>query len=56
MSSIFTELNWHNLVCIYIMYVLTIIHVFQIPYIETSAKDPPLNVDLAFHQVVRVIR
>lgn len=28
----------------------------QIPYIETSAKDPPLNVDAAFHEVVRVIR
>ncbi|KAL5006344.1 hypothetical protein ScPMuIL_015150 [Solemya velum] len=28
----------------------------RIPYIETSAKDPPLNVDLAFHEVVRVIR
>ena len=28
----------------------------QIPYIETSAKDPPLNVDRAFHEVVRVIR
>ncbi|KAL8604899.1 hypothetical protein ACOMHN_028527 [Nucella lapillus] len=28
----------------------------RIPYIETSAKDPPLNVDLAFHQVVRIIR
>ena len=22
-----------------------------IPYIETSAKDPPLNVDAAFHEV-----
>ena len=53
MSLIFTKLNWHNLVCIYYV---CIIHVFQIPYIETSAKDPPLNVDLAFHQVVRVIR
>ncbi|KAG8511456.1 Ras-related protein M-Ras [Galemys pyrenaicus] len=28
----------------------------QIPYIETSAKDPPLNVDKAFHDLVRVIR
>jgi len=28
----------------------------QVPYIETSAKDPPLNVDLAFHELVRVIR
>jgi len=27
-----------------------------VPYIETSAKDPPVNVDLAFHDVVRVIR
>ncbi|XP_030808163.1 ras-related protein M-Ras isoform X2 [Camarhynchus parvulus] len=28
----------------------------NIPYIETSAKDPPLNVDKAFHDLVRVIR
>lgn len=28
----------------------------RIPYIETSAKDPPVNVELAFHDVVRVIR
>ncbi|XP_022240778.1 ras-related protein M-Ras-like isoform X1 [Limulus polyphemus] len=28
----------------------------KIPYIETSAKDPPLNVDTAFHDVVRIIR
>lgn len=28
----------------------------KIPYIETSAKDPPLNIDVAFHEVVRVIR
>lgn len=28
----------------------------DIPYIETSAKDPPLNVDAAFHEVVRIIR
>ncbi|XP_071811467.1 ras-related protein M-Ras-like [Apostichopus japonicus] len=27
-----------------------------IPYIETSAKDPPQNIDAAFHEVVRVIR
>ncbi|XP_013391764.1 ras-related protein M-Ras-like isoform X1 [Lingula anatina] len=27
-----------------------------VQYIETSAKDPPLNVDAAFHEVVRVIR
>uniref|UniRef100_A0A670YXX3 Muscle RAS oncogene homolog n=1 Tax=Pseudonaja textilis TaxID=8673 RepID=A0A670YXX3_PSETE len=26
-----------------------------IPYIETSAKDPPLNVDKAFHDLVRII-
>ncbi|XP_053326935.1 ras-related protein M-Ras [Spea bombifrons] len=28
----------------------------NIPYIETSAKDPPQNVDKAFHDLVRVIR
>ncbi|ESO88009.1 hypothetical protein LOTGIDRAFT_126707 [Lottia gigantea] len=28
----------------------------RIQYIETSAKDPPLNVDKAFHDVVRIIR
>nr|XP_015913471.1 ras-related protein M-Ras-like isoform X1 [Parasteatoda tepidariorum]XP_015913472.1 ras-related protein M-Ras-like isoform X1 [Parasteatoda tepidariorum]XP_042902695.1 ras-related protein M-Ras-like isoform X1 [Parasteatoda tepidariorum] len=28
----------------------------KIPYIETSAKDPPLNVDTAFHEIVRIIR
>ncbi|KAJ3592587.1 hypothetical protein NHX12_007714 [Muraenolepis orangiensis] len=28
----------------------------NISYIETSAKDPPLNVDKAFHELVRVIR
>jgi len=28
----------------------------QIPYIETSAKVPPVNVDVAFHELVRVIR
>ncbi|XP_018620454.1 ras-related protein M-Ras isoform X3 [Scleropages formosus] len=27
----------------------------SITYIETSAKDPPLNVDKAFHELVRVI-
>ncbi|XP_071803632.1 ras-related protein M-Ras-like isoform X2 [Asterias amurensis] len=27
-----------------------------ISYIETSAKDPPQNIDRAFHEVVRVIR
>ncbi|KAF7994346.1 hypothetical protein HCN44_003818 [Aphidius gifuensis] len=31
-------------------------HKLGIPYIETSAKDPPLNVDAAFHEVVRIIR
>ena len=28
----------------------------QLPYIETSAINPALNVDEAFHEVVRVIR
>lgn len=28
----------------------------RISYIETSAKDPPINVDAAFHEVVRIIR
>ncbi|CAF1659705.1 unnamed protein product, partial [Adineta ricciae] len=28
----------------------------QIPYIETSAKVPPVNVDAAFHELVRAIR
>ncbi len=28
----------------------------KIPYIETSAKNPPVNVDKAFHEVVRIIR
>lgn len=28
----------------------------KISYLETSAKDPPLNVDAAFHEVVRIIR
>lgn len=27
-----------------------------IGYMETSAKDPPFNVDAAFHQIVRVLR
>ncbi|XP_076068721.1 ras-related protein M-Ras-like isoform X1 [Oratosquilla oratoria] len=31
-------------------------HKLNITYIETSAKDPPLNVDAAFHEVVRTIR
>lgn len=26
-------------------------HKLNIPYIETSAKDPPLNIDTAFHEV-----
>jgi len=30
--------------------------VLKIPYIETSAKNPPVNVDKAFHEVVRIIR
>uniref|UniRef100_A0A3B3Q2I2 Muscle RAS onco homolog n=1 Tax=Paramormyrops kingsleyae TaxID=1676925 RepID=A0A3B3Q2I2_9TELE len=28
----------------------------SITYIETSAKEPPMNVDKAFHELVRVIR
>lgn len=28
----------------------------KIPYIETSAKDPPINVDATFHNIVRIIR
>ncbi|XP_054165947.1 ras-related protein M-Ras-like [Oppia nitens] len=28
----------------------------KVPYIETSAKDPPLNVDSAFHEIVRIVR
>jgi len=28
----------------------------QIPYIETSAKVPPVNVDIAFHELVLAIR
>jgi len=31
-------------------------NVLKIPYIETSAKNPPVNVDKAFHEVVRIIR
>ncbi|XP_065200744.1 ras-related protein M-Ras-like [Planococcus citri] len=27
-----------------------------VEYIETSAKEPPLNIDTAFHQIVRIIR
>lgn len=26
-------------------------HKLNIPYIETSAKDPPLNIDATFHEV-----
>lgn len=29
-------------------------HKLGIPYIETSAKDPPLNIDAAFHEVRHV--
>lgn len=28
----------------------------QIPYIETSAKVPPVSVEAAFHELVRAIR
>ncbi|KAH8877796.1 Ras-related protein isoform 1 [Schistosoma japonicum] len=28
----------------------------EVPYIETSAKDPPVNVDKMFHDMVRIIR
>uniref|UniRef100_A0A7E4VV89 Ras family protein n=1 Tax=Panagrellus redivivus TaxID=6233 RepID=A0A7E4VV89_PANRE len=28
----------------------------KLPYIETSAKDPPLNVDAAFHELVRIVK
>lgn len=31
-------------------------NMLKIPYIETSAKNPPVNVDKAFHEVVRIIR
>lgn len=31
-------------------------HRLGIPYIETSAKDPPLNVDAAFHEVFLLYR
>ena len=31
-------------------------NLLKIPYIETSAKNPPINVDKAFHEVVRIIR
>ncbi|CAJ0942228.1 unnamed protein product, partial [Mesorhabditis belari] len=28
----------------------------RLPYIETSAKDPPINVDNAFHELVRIVK
>ncbi|CAD6192967.1 unnamed protein product [Caenorhabditis auriculariae] len=28
----------------------------KLMYIETSAKDPPINVDAAFHELVRIVR
>ncbi|KAK0417751.1 hypothetical protein QR680_013187 [Steinernema hermaphroditum] len=28
----------------------------KLPYIETSAKDPPVNVDSAFHELVRIVK
>ncbi|XGW14096.1 hypothetical protein V3C99_000416 [Haemonchus contortus] len=28
----------------------------KLPYIETSAKDPPVNVDAAFHELVRICK
>ncbi len=28
----------------------------KVPYIETSAKDPPINVDTAFHELVRIVK
>lgn len=28
----------------------------KLPYIETSAKDPPINVDAAFHELIRIVR
>lgn len=28
-------------------------HKLGIPYIETSAKDPPLNIDATFHEVTK---
>ncbi|XP_067928161.1 ras-related protein M-Ras-like [Watersipora subatra] len=35
---------------------LTLANRLRIPYIETSAKDPPINVDESFIELVRVIR
>lgn len=28
----------------------------KIPYIETSAKNPPINVENAFHELVRIVK
>ncbi len=28
----------------------------KLPYIETSAKNPPINVDAAFHELVRIVK
>lgn len=28
----------------------------RLAYIETSAKDPPQNVDAAFHELVRIVK
>lgn len=28
----------------------------KVPYIETSAKNPPINVENAFHELVRIVR
>uniref|UniRef100_A0A0N5ACI8 GTP-binding protein n=1 Tax=Syphacia muris TaxID=451379 RepID=A0A0N5ACI8_9BILA len=28
----------------------------KVPYIETSAKDPPVNVDAAFQELVRIVK
>lgn len=28
----------------------------KLPYIETSAKDPSINVDAAFHELVRIVK
>lgn len=30
-------------------------HKLGIPYIETSAKDPPLNIDATFHEVSKSV-
>lgn len=31
-------------------------HKLGIPYIETSAKDPPLNIDATFHEVFILLK